>query len=69
MDTVNTTAPSIVEIDAAEKVLAEAHGHPVDGYWRDIGRSVLEAARDARLAEFIAITEREFDRALGEGRR
>jgi hypothetical protein len=79
---VQTTEPTRVEVDAAERVLAEAHGWKNDGYFRELGRSVLEAVRDARMAEFVRETEVEFERrmdlvgedhdpwdlALGEGR-
>jgi hypothetical protein len=79
---VQTTEPTRVEVDAAERVLAEAHGWKNDGYFRELGRAVLEAASDARMAEFVREAEADFERrmdligddhdpwdlALGEGR-
>lgn len=69
MSAVNCSAPTRVEVDAAEKVLADAHSQPADGYWRTLAEDALQAAKDAQLREFIAIVDREFDAALGEGRR
>jgi hypothetical protein len=59
--TVNCSAPTKVEVDAAEKVLAEAHGQHPDGYWRDLARECLERASEAQLAGFIAVVDREIE--------
>lgn len=61
--------PTTAEVDAAEKVLAEAHGQNPDGYWRPLAEAALEAASDARLTDFLTTVDREFDAALGETRR
>ncbi|MCW3018620.1 MAG: hypothetical protein JWN10_928 [Solirubrobacterales bacterium] len=63
---VNVTEPTRVEVNAAERVLAEAHGWKNDGYFAELAKCCLEAARDARLAEFVAITDREFGEASGD---
>lgn len=65
----NPSAPARYEVDAAERVLADAHNQPCDGYWRSLAEAALEAAKEAQLREFIVIVDREFDAALGEGRR
>ena len=43
--------PTTAEIDALERVLAEADGHMPDGYWRTLAEDGLEAARRAAMAD------------------
>jgi hypothetical protein len=65
---INTTRPTRGEVNAAEKVLAEAHSQPCDGYWRSLAEAALEAAKDAQLSEFAAEVDA-FELATGQGRR
>lgn len=58
---VSVPEPSPAELDAGEAVLAEAHGHAPDGYWRTLVSSVLEAAKDAQLREVLAQLDAEID--------
>jgi hypothetical protein len=53
------TTPTAVEVDAAEKVIADWAGQSPDGYWRTLATEVLEAASEAQLKEFILVTDRE----------
>jgi hypothetical protein len=63
--------PSKAEVDAVERILAEAcDGTAPDGYWRHTAEDALEAAKAAQQAEvdtFVSIVGPAFDRAL-EGR-
>jgi hypothetical protein len=56
----NCTAPTptAVEINAAGRELAEAHGCHPDGFWRETARAMLEAASEAQMAEFIVEIDR-----------
>jgi hypothetical protein len=53
------TTPTAVEIEAAERVIADWAGQSPDGYWRTLAIEVLEAASEAQLKEFILVTDRE----------
>ncbi len=70
---IDLATPTPAELDAAERVLAEAHGMESDGYFRSLALAALEAAKDAQLDEFMErcddIEADVWDRALGEGRR
>lgn len=65
---VNTTRPTNAQVTAGERVLAEAHGQRMDGYWRPLAEAVIEAAEDVKLREFVAEIEA-FEFATGQGRR
>jgi hypothetical protein len=56
-------APTKVEVDAAERVLAEAHGCNPDGFWRETAVAVLEAASEAQLRDFIRVVDVELKKA------
>lgn len=43
-----TQTPSPAELDAAERVLAEAAGQSPDGFWRPTAEAVLQAARKCK---------------------
>lgn len=68
MDAINSTRPSSAEVTAVERVLAEAHNQPMDGYWRSLAEASLEAAKDAQLREFVKEVDA-FELATGQGRR
>lgn len=57
------TPPTNAQVTAGERVLAEAHGHPVDGFWRSLAEAVIEAAKEAEQEEFVAEIEA-FERAV-----
>lgn len=59
MSAINVSAPTRAEVDAAERVLAEAHGQNPDGYWRALAEAALEAAKDAAMADIGAAIDRE----------
>lgn len=61
MSAINVSAPSLAEVDAAERVLAEAHNHPMDGYWRPLAEAALEAAKDAELDGITALIDLEIE--------
>ncbi len=69
----NFREPTEAQVDAVERVLADAANDPVDGYHRALARECCEAMLDAELAEFAAVVHQEFgdrlERARGEGRR
>lgn len=58
---INVSAPSRAEVDAAERVLAEAHGQNPDGYWRALAEAALEAAKDAELCGITALIDLEIE--------
>lgn len=55
------TKPTVAEIDAGEKVLAEEHGCNPDGYYRPSAEAVLEAGKEAALKELTGIIDREIE--------
>lgn len=53
--------PTRAEVDAVEKVLADAHSQPCDGYWRPLAEASLEAAADIRLNTFVDLIDRDIE--------
>jgi len=57
--------PTEAEVDALERVLSDAHSQPCDGYWREIARAGLEAAKAVEMNGFVALIDREIRLAEG----
>ena len=56
---VSLPAPAEHEVDAVERVLADAHSQPCDHYWRSIAAECLEAAKQAQLQSVLASIDAE----------
>ena len=52
---------TVAEIDAGERVLAEAHGCNPDGYYRAQAEAVLEAGEEAALKELLGVIDDEIE--------